>query len=225
MSASPSPRAAPLALWRAAGAFLTLMFNLFGGPEDVAAQHIFTAKPRALLVSWLRVGEAMVRRLLLIEAAACAKPNAQPTPRAPRKRVGHLMGFEADQPEKWRVSFRCLVSSPACGGGDREAIGGGKRRCPLSLASLDSSPVNGRGKTPRSFSSAWPLAERYEALLRAFNDPAPRARRLARRLHGAPARAQAMLAFPADARALYGGDAFDALDAAAGNCPRAFNTS
>ena len=30
--------------------------------------------------------------------------------------------------------------------------------------------------------SAWPLAERFEALLRVYNDPMPYARRLARRL-------------------------------------------
>jgi hypothetical protein len=33
------------------------------------------------------------------------------------------------------------------------------------------------------FYSAWPLAERYEAMLRVFANPAPLARRLAKRLH------------------------------------------
>jgi len=36
------------------------------------------------------------------------------------------------------------------------------------------------------FHSAWPLAERFEALIRAHNDPAPYAKRLARRLHTTP---------------------------------------
>jgi hypothetical protein len=35
---------------------------------------------------------------------------------------------------------------------------------------------------PTTFHSAWPLAERFEALLRVHNDPAPYAKRLARRL-------------------------------------------
>ena len=34
--------------------------------------------------------------------------------------------------------------------------------------------------------SAWPLAERYEALIRVFNAPFAFARRLARRLHAQP---------------------------------------
>ena len=44
--------------------------------------------------------------------------------------------------------------------------------------------------------SAWPLAERAEAMLRAFNDPAPRAKRLARRLHATPHRAATLTRYP-----------------------------
>jgi len=44
--------------------------------------------------------------------------------------------------------------------------------------------------------TAWPLAERAEALLRAFNNPAPYAKRLARRLHTAPQRAAQLTRHP-----------------------------
>jgi hypothetical protein len=49
------------------------------------------------------------------------------------------------------------------------------------------------------FYSAWPLAERYEALVRAFNNPAPFARRLARRLIATPKRLATLLRAPPEA--------------------------
>jgi hypothetical protein len=60
---------------------------LFGAPEAVAAIHTLTGKAHAHMASWLRVGEAMLRRLLVIEAAAYPKPNTRPLLHAPRKRV------------------------------------------------------------------------------------------------------------------------------------------
>ena len=75
---SETTRTAPLALWRIAETFLHTLFNLFGAPEDVARQHTFTHAPYVLLLSWIRAGEALLRRLLLIEAAAYSKPNTRP---------------------------------------------------------------------------------------------------------------------------------------------------
>ena len=72
-------RTAPLALWRIAEAFLHSLHSLFGAPEDVAREHTLTRAAHALLLSWLRVGEALMRRLLVIEAA-----NLSPT--SPRSR-------------------------------------------------------------------------------------------------------------------------------------------
>lgn len=46
------------------------------------------------------------------------------------------------------------------------------------------------------FRSAWPLAERYEALLRVLNNPLAYARRLARALHATPHRAAELLRAP-----------------------------
>ncbi|MBC7770848.1 MAG: hypothetical protein H7124_18875, partial [Phycisphaerales bacterium] len=63
-------RHAPLDLWRIAEAFLHRLHDLFGAPQDIAAQHTLTRAAHKLMASWLSVGEALLRRLLLIEAAA-----------------------------------------------------------------------------------------------------------------------------------------------------------
>ncbi len=147
--AKSGPRAAPLALWRIAEAFLHLLHNLFGAPEDVARKHTLTQKSHALMLPWLRAGEALLRRLLLIEAFAhVAPPNApKPLPR-PRKRVCKPMRFYTEEPDGWRVSFRCFE-------GDTYARPPGRKNAP-----------NGKGACMSSarFRSAWPLAERYEAV-------------------------------------------------------------
>jgi hypothetical protein len=171
------PRAAPLLLWRAAGAFLQTLFNLFGAPEAIAAQDVLSARTRTFLLAWLRAGEALLRRLLLIEAAALAPPASSlhaDKRRTPRQR--RLREFFADKPEDWRVAFRVL-GPPA------------SRRRASAMAG-DTLAVHTR------LHSAWPLAERAEALLRAYNTPAPFAQRLARRLRAGAARIAQLLALP-----------------------------
>jgi hypothetical protein len=185
-AAAPSApvRTAPLALWRVAEAFLGVLNALFGAPEQVAARHTLTAKAHAHLASWLRAGEAMLRRLLLTEAAAFPKPNTRPLLRPPRQRVRKLREFSADAPDAWRVSFR-IFHLPPRRGGSAEPRGG-----------------EAKGEVAREenrFRAAWPLAERYEALIRVFNDPAAYARRLARRLHATPHRLGEILRAPPEA--------------------------
>jgi hypothetical protein len=191
-------RHAPIELWRTAQTFLGLLFNLFGNPEDVAERHTLTKKPYKLLLDWLRAGEALLRRLLLIEASAHPKPNTRPLLRAQRKRTRTLRYFTPEEPEKWRVSFRTFAS-----------------------------PVAGPAKRPRSrsekrFFSAWPLAERYEALIRVFINPAPFAARLARRLFATPHRQRELTSHPANAPDLIGGIAFAATDAPCADAARHF---
>lgn len=219
-----------------------LLHALFGDPSHVAAKHTLTLKAHQLMASWLRAGEAMMRRLLVIEAAAYAKPNTRPLLRASRPRARKLMHFTAEAPEQWRVNFRCF-SSPVCGGSvsARSAMTKGVRQTRLSEGSArvtpsvacgDTSPANGGGKRlsreercsqpkPR-FRSAWPLAERYEALLRIFNDPAAYARRLARQLHATPHRVRELLRTPPDTQHRI--DRFDALTAAAESEAEIFNS-
>ncbi len=194
MSAAIAPiRLAPLALWRVAETFLLTLAGLFGAPERVAFQHTLTGRSHRLLASWLRAGEALMRRLIAIEAAAYPKPNTRPLLHASkllgRTRSRKLGGFDAEHPEKWRVSFRCFSSDrPRPTGKPRKARSADERWRRKWL-----------GEAPETFHSAWPLAERYEALLRAFNDPAPYAKRLAARLHATPHRLVETLRAPADA--------------------------
>ncbi|PZO46566.1 MAG: hypothetical protein DCF16_18825, partial [Alphaproteobacteria bacterium] len=144
MSAIAPTRTAPIALWRIAQGFLHILYNLFGAPEDVAFRHTLTRGPYALLLSWLRVGEAMMRRLIAIEAAAFPKPNTRPLLHAARKRKRRAIGFECDKPEDWRVCFRLMERGRPRPHGTRRAL---------------------RAGTPalHNFYSAWPLA--------AFNYP------------------------------------------------------
>jgi hypothetical protein len=190
-------RHAPLALWRAAQAFLGVLHMLFGAPETVAAKHTLTAKAHAQMASWLRSAEAMLRRLLLIEASAYPKPNTRPLLHTRRPRTKKLMTFSPDAPEAWRVRFRCF-SSPAL----RQAQGS-RELAQSSGLSLSKATRRERRTEyigqPVKFRSAWPLAERYEALIRVFNDPAPYARRLSKRLHATPHRLREVLRAPPEA--------------------------
>jgi len=176
----PKPiRNAPIALWRVAEAFLHTLHNLFAAPEDVAFRHTLTRAPYRLLLSWIRVGEAMLRRLLLIEAAALPKPNTRPLlwP-THKKRARRLIEFFDDKPEDWRVSFRCFPSEPRM---LRQAQhDAGVRKAKLGNVTLSLSKGDA---APPSFHSVWPLAERYEALIRVFNDPTGYAKRLAKHLY------------------------------------------
>lgn len=225
---TPPIRTAPLALWRIAEAFLQMLCALFGGPDKIAEKHTLTAKDHGLIASWLRCGEAMLRRLLLIEAAAYPRPNTRPLLHVKRKRTRKLCSFWPEKPEEWRVHFDCL-NAP--------------RRRPIRAArapapSQPSEPVfvfrEGRKPPPKAlprprrarvrsartptkrllrqdrlwvqhepkirFRDAWPLALRFEAMIRVLNDPTAYARRLARRLHATPHRVREILRAPADAR-------------------------
>jgi len=197
-------RHAPLALWRAAQAFLGVLHMLFGAPETVAAKHTLTGKAHAHMASWLRSAEAVLRRLLLIEASAYPKPNTRPLLHPRRPRTKKLMTFSPDAPEAWRVSFRCFAS-PAL----RQAQGSRElaQSSGLSLSKATRQKRLSREERwcaehlapPVTFRSAWPLAERYEALIRVFNDPAAYARRLSKRLHATPHRLREVLRAPPEA--------------------------
>jgi len=200
-------RQAPRALWLVAQAFLALLHNLFGAPEDVARQHTLTHKAYKLFIPWLRAGETLLRQLLVIEASFYGKPNTRPLLHSSRQRVRKLMHFTADEPEKWRVSFRCFI--------DRART---PRPKPLRAARQRLSRAERRSYEhfkPVTFHDAWPLAERYEALLRVFNDPCPYARRLARRLYAAPHRRDVMLQAPRGAPNLIGAPDYERVHAGA----------
>jgi len=243
---APAPiRTAPLALWRVASAILHTLHMLFGAPEHVAARSTLTGKQHGMMASWLRSAEALMRRLLLIEASAFPKPNTRPLlPREPRQRARKRREFFADQPQNWRVSFRCFAPGPRAPRGktpgnaaaarlerlqqlgaqpgqpifiyreERDDITQGPRpsrvyaRRRSRRPAQRSQPIPAQDRfwvheselEPLVVRSARPLAERYEALLRVFNDPAPYARRLAARLHATPHRMKEALRAPPEAR-------------------------
>ena len=193
-ASSETQRQAPIALWRAAEALITALFNLFGAPEEIAAQRTLTKDARALLLTWLRAAEAIVRRLIFIEASKltqagsrASRPVLSVQKSAPEDtRSANSATFDPANPDAWRVSFRCSVA-------DRR----NPRRYRLHRAPR---PIHAR-----------PLAERCEALLRAFNNPLSFARRLAQRLSGPNAR-RVHDEPPPNARDLYGREAYDNLD-------------
>ena len=194
-------RRAPLEIWRVVQAFVHALFGVCGAPEELARRHTLTLKDHQLFLKWLRAGEALLRRMLFIEAALIA--STLPGRRAQREEPGpiwqragscctrsgnvegsapRLIAHDPDHPEQWRVSFRAFNASPACsGGGSRRSLETEEEldNC-VQLKSAGRS-VPGSGGAVK-FRSAWPLAERLEALLRVFNDPLPYAKRLAQRL-------------------------------------------
>lgn len=218
---------------------------LFGAPERVAFLHTLTAKQHALMSGWLRAGEALMRRLLLIEASAYPKPNTRPLLHARRSRTQTPRSVDADKPETWRVSFRAFAPGPrrkapstaATKRLERLRLLGAQPGQPILIyreererlpqrrssshrrrtqatrkvrvSRQDHFWVHENDLAPTRFHAAWPLAQRYEALLRAFNDPAPYAQRLARRLHATPHRLCEPLRAPPEARTRV--EAFDAL--------------
>ncbi|MBL8536887.1 MAG: hypothetical protein JNM59_05740 [Hyphomonadaceae bacterium] len=198
------PRHPRRSLWLVAQDFIHVLFGLFATPEIIAARGAYLRKDWALLARWLRAGEALMRQLLAVEAAALPKPSMLVAPRPKRARLRRVMHFAADAPETWRVSFRCVVGPRAVG-----AWRGVRRVGPRP---------DGR------FRNAWPLAERAEALLRVFNDPAPYAARLARRLHARPDCARAMLWHAPDLPPLVGAAGFAKAHDAALAAVAAFNT-
>jgi len=219
----------PTILWRVAAAFMHLLYALFGDPADVAAQHTLTLKAHRLMASWLRCGEAMMRRLIAIEAAAFPKPNTHPLLRAPRKHTRKPTAFTPDAPESWRVSLRCLASErrrprrrrfrnhrPT----PRPYIYRRRRNRARYAPILRQDRVWITHEDKPVFRPTRGLAARYEALLRAFNNPLAYARRLSRALHAAPRRLRELLHAPPEAR-----DRIENFPAFANAAQQSWNTS
>ncbi len=205
MSFAPEthPRAASLDLWRHFRAFLCSVLNIFGGPEDIAARHTLTRKEWLHTNTWISAAEALLRRLLLIEAAAIPAQQARPASRTKSARVRKLVAFYPDKPEDWRVHFRCLL--------DRRRL-----RRPAQQS---------QNHAPSRFCSAWALALRLEALQRVFNDPHAYAARLAARLRRIPADVGKLFTRPPKLAHFADPDAIADYDRAAQEASLAFDTS
>jgi hypothetical protein len=195
MCIAANHRNAPIALWRVASRLMITLFNLFGEPQELAFRHTLIARDYKLACNWLRTVEALFRKLLFIEASYYVTDAAPAKPRAKRKRVRCEMAFYPEKPDEWRVTFRALDRRrPRRHGATLQLTPAPVRS---SAAGEDAGgPSTAPHLAPTRFHSAWPLAERFEALLRVHNDPAPYAKRLARRLNAESA--SAILKAPAE---------------------------
>jgi len=182
---APDQRFAPIALWRVARRLMVTLFSLFGEPQELAFRHTLVARDYKAALNWLRSVEAMFRKLLLIEASYYAKEITHTKQRAPSKRERKLVSFVPENPDSWRVSFRASEAPGGKGGSARLRRACVAERCAPNFA-------------PTTFHAAWPLAERFEALLRVHNNPAPYAKRLARKLHANAQRIAAIAKEPAE---------------------------
>lgn len=190
MSDTAPTRHAPRALWLIAQAFMQALFALFGNPEDIARAPYRQAKAYKQLALWIAGGEALLRRLLMIEAEALPDaPTQKPrTTRRPHTRA--KIACMPEHPQAWPISFRAV---PA------------RRRTRTRGARAP------RRAFTRHIIDSWPLALRYEALLRAYNNPAPYAARLARHLRAEPRRVHSILRHAQAVIATIGRDADDEI--------------
>jgi hypothetical protein len=135
---------------------------LYGDPTRVARTLLYSRRECDDIASWLRAIEQILRRVLLIEAAALPKPDSKVrTPRRLAPRVRRIVEHVAEAPEAWRVRFQLVAP---------------EHRSTRRRNAAQPAPIR----------YAWPLAERLEALLRVVENPAPYIARVARRLHHRP---------------------------------------
>ena len=160
-------------LWDAAWHLLDWLTTLFGNPAEFAQLDLLAPREQADILHWLRPLEALVRRLLLLEAAELAGGLAASHPsRRVRLRTRRLVAQDPENASAWRVSFR------------------------VTLLASQAGRVTPARALPSDLPSAWPIAERWEAVARVLAEPAPYARRLARRLKAKQERARPLAAPP-----------------------------
>ena len=164
------------AFWLHLRWFIETIWALFGGPESIAALRQITRRDHKVLAGWLRAAETLARKLLVIEAADVQIAERKRKARTPARREAITRLYNADEPHQWRVSFRVIE-----GMGDTYLLPRKRIRVPEQC--------------PRQrFAEAWPLAERFEALLRVFDAPERYVQRVARLLQRAPARIKTLAA-------------------------------
>jgi hypothetical protein len=209
-------------LWETAKYFMRWLYAVCGSPCALIAEPHLSRKDRKNIIFWLRPIEAIVRRLLVAEAARMAqKPRAAKPkirggikpPGAP-SRPGALP--DLDDSTRWSVRF-CLPGSarPAAATltGPRILVldpvlpplahlhlaraAERFRRARNEARGEKPSCVKGDiWRVPRAAGNPWKLARRIEALTRVLENPRPYARRLARRLEKDSARIAAACSPP-----------------------------
>lgn len=179
---APTPIAT---LWQNARAWFADALDVFGGPENI--RRIVDRLARRTIARQLKALEALVMKLLLIEAANLApRPAAPQRTRAASPQQGRTTSaIDPTQPETWRVCYQIQIPpEPTPRFAPRiRSLGRSRfiRATVLSAKALLATKCANTIET-REHASAEKLARRFEALRRVFANPLPRARRLQRKL-------------------------------------------
>ncbi|MBI1186202.1 MAG: hypothetical protein GC206_02550 [Alphaproteobacteria bacterium] len=151
------------AAWEHVAATVHRIAMLFGDPVALRDQQWLALGDARVLLGWLRPLEALLRRLLLLEAVRCAPPPRRLSPRDPAR-------FAAIRAGAPRRAFRILPYT-------HQSSGAAPRREPAD---------------PSALVASRPFALRFNAIVCALNRPAPIIARLARRLYARDRRALAV---------------------------------
>jgi hypothetical protein len=178
-------------LWAAAHTAFARLRAAFGDASAIAALDPLTRALRRELLAWLAPLEALVRKLILIEAATFSGVAPLSTRKPPPRRAHSApRAPECGAPGHWRAPFHMPIPPEVhrCVPEDRapriRLLGPPTLVREIWRAQGPSAPP----ASPRQRStfdpeiSSWRLARRVEALRRALDNPKPHARRLARRL-------------------------------------------
>ncbi len=169
----------PLLLWQTLRAYIESACALFGLPSAIAQKIWLSRAEYALVVGFLRPLEALLRRLLFIDALAltpaiaCVEHKTRIRRAMPANTGGH---FNLEDSQSWRAHFNLGAAW------DRRHSAGKqvRRKLPPLVNAV----------------SAAPLALRLEALIRGYNNREPLAQRLANVLARKTALVRALLAAP-----------------------------
>ena len=169
----------PAYYWAVLREYLSFTFSLFGDPVSIAKKLWLHKSEHKLCNDWLRVLEGLLRRLIFLDARDY---KLEPTPERKRTPLrlmpaGAGASFDSDDSSTWRVSFKLDAAPPQPPRPKR----GARCAAPNTQAKLP----NARWSTP--------LALRFEALIRGFNNPAPLVRRCARLLQRNAERVRALI--------------------------------
>jgi hypothetical protein len=190
MSIAADPKPTAPYLWKVLRYYIEHACALIGLPAAIA-QRVWIARGEyRRMADVLRPLEALLRRLIFLEAAQLPpeQPRVETKSRVTNMRVRCGAAFDPDRSETWAVRFNLGASSL------RQAQRGGLKNA-TCLSPPKTSSAATRANTGAVVSAA-PLALRFEALIRGFNDPAPLARRLARRLRRVPSLVRRFIARP-----------------------------
>ncbi|MDX2275262.1 MAG: hypothetical protein NW206_07395 [Hyphomonadaceae bacterium] len=169
----PDPAPTPLALWRVLRHYIVSLFSLFGDPLALARRVWITRDEARTIADALRPLEMMLRRLVFLDALELAPAPARARAPAKARQRTRRDTYNLETTESWRPSFDLRLRGAS--------------------APRRDAPVTPRPRLPNAELTR-PLALRYEAMLRGFNEPAPLVQRMARLLARDRARQYKLLA-------------------------------